>query len=421
LATGPSDGSAVAFEQELAGPDAALCRAVGGVPVVTPTSSFTWLTQQDRSRLGLRSGPDSLVAHLIDSSGTRRIFFSGTRATDAAVVGGGTFRLDVLPDGGLAPDPEAPGGSVTEVLEPGALGDPTPGIPPNGGDGGIYSGYDRDYSGGGTAYACPSGVRIQYFFHAENHTDPFTGERHRNALQGWTGLGQARWDDATQRLVKQQQIIGLHLTNTWANPSDASTEQAPPASGSGNVVFNPEDGYLYLFYNDRSDEPEYAAGSFRCATTACVAVARAKPVDVCTNAPNPWKKYYHGDFTEPGVYDEAQTSVAYPPGTGGKFTPLFAGAAPTPKALRIAGVWVMVARGPAGTLTLRTAKDFVTWSDPTTIATGADGYDVLYPNLLTDFFDATTCGPWVVTYTQLSQTQQWQDATVRAQRLEVRW
>jgi hypothetical protein len=40
------------------------------------------------------------------------------------------------------------------------------------------------------------------------------------------------------------------------------------------------------------------------------------------------------------------------------------------------------------------------------------GYTLLYPNLVTDFMGASACGPWVLTYTSISDTQQWKDASL---------
>jgi hypothetical protein len=414
-----------------AAPNGGACGPLGATPSIAPGTTSTWLAQADRDAAGLRVGPDSLVAQYVDEHARRFAVFAGVTTADTTGTGGGTLRFALLVDGGLVPDPtelaDSDAGDAGDaavaapILRSGADGDLTPGIPPDAGDGGTYAGYDRDYAGGGTVFVCPGGTPIEYFFHGENHTDPFTGERHRNAVQGWTGLGQARWDGALLRLRKEQQAIGLHISNTWTDPTDAGTLQQPPASGSGNVVFDPDDGYLYLFYNDRTDDAEYAGPPFNCATMSCAAVARATVADVCGATKNPWKKLYHGDFTEPGVLEDASTTAQYPPGTGGRFTPLFQGIAPTPQATRIAGTWIVLSRGPSDTIVVRTARSLTSWSSPVTVAQEMPGYDLLYPNLVTDFFGASRCGPWVVTYTRRSQTKQWRDASVLMTTLDVAW
>jgi hypothetical protein len=407
-----------------AGADAAVtCGPSGTLPTVSPSAQSVWLSQADRVALGLRVGPDSLIAPVTDSTGAHYVFFSGTPQSAPSGSGGFTLRFAIDGDGGLAPDPTAADGGPLAVMGDGVVGDVTPGIPGDGGFHGGYGGYDLDYAGGGTPYVCASG-RIVYAFHAENHTDPANGVRYVGSTQGWTGLGQAHWDDASKRLVKEQQIIGLHISNAWTNASDASTtEQTPPASGSGNMVYDADDDSLYLYYNDRTDDPAYAAGDFDCATESCVAVARAKASDVCSGVTNPWKKYYNGDFTEPGVYDATNATEAYPLGTGGKFTPLFKGAGPTPEVVRVPGAWIMVHRFGAGGIALRSSLDGIAWSTPTQIVTADDGgFSTLYPSLLTDSLGASPCGPWVVTFTEWANVANvWSNASVRKQMLSVTW
>jgi hypothetical protein len=399
------------------------CGAAGTLPTVSPTTSSVWLSQADRIALGLRVGPDSLVAQFVDSTGARYAFFSGTSASQDAAAGGFTFRFALDGDSGISPSPTTADGGPLAVMRDGVFGDTTPTLPQDGGFHDGYDGYDLDYSGGGTAYVCPSG-RVVYAFHAENHTDPAYGVRYVGPLQGWTGLGQAHWDDAAKKLVKEQQIIGMHISNAWANAGDASTTlQGPPISGSGNMVYDADEDALYLYYNDRTDDPDYAGGTYDCATEAGVALARAKASDVCAGATNPWKKYYKGDFTEPGVYDTTNASAAYPLGTGGKFTPLFAGGGSTPEVVRVPGAWIMAHRYGAGGIAIRSSLDKINWSTPTQVVTADDaGFQTLYPALLTDTFGASPCGPWVLTFTEWPNVNNvWSNASVRKQMISVSW
>jgi hypothetical protein len=173
-----------------------------------------------------------------------------------------------------------------------------------------------------------------YFYHGENHTDPATATYYSEFTRGWTGLGLAVWDaDGGQpfALNKIDQVVGLNCPNAWVDAgllpdAGTGTGQEHPSSGEANALYDPLDGNVYLYFNDRSADPAIADPPFDCgcawqaAFKTCAAVARAPLAEVCANAVRgahtQWFKYYDGGFSAPAVAAD---------GTGGPFTPVFQG------------------------------------------------------------------------------------------------
>jgi hypothetical protein len=313
------------------------------VPVGPET---TLISNAMRAALGLVAGPDTSAARITNPDGSFELYFAGKNINNDT----GTFRFHAASDfSTVTNDPMAP------VLRP-ASEQPNPGPIPN-----AAGGFDRDYAGGGTPFQCPGpGGKLLYFYHGENYTDPYCLTTYACCSIGWSGIGIAYWDTAQAKFVKDGQIIGANLPNQWygtaASPINLIT---PPGIPSGMAFYNPTDGYLYLYYTDRTTNPEYAGAPWKCNSSNCITVARALATTVCANAGQgglhtEWSKYYHGSFSSPALNAD---------GSGGEFSPLSpAPGGGQPTAIKLSnGVWVMAAVYLTGII-VRTSLDGIAWS-----------------------------------------------------------
>jgi hypothetical protein len=335
------------------------------------------LGQEQRRQIGIKNGPDSIVDLWTKSGGESDLVFSG------ALMSGlrGTFAVPVAPtlDHVLASEPRA----VSVFMAPRC------GIAADHRDAAECQDFDSNYAGGGTIFPCPDG-RILYFYHGENHTDP-TGRLHHGPAEGWTGIGMAVWDPQAQKLTQARQVIGLNASNRWEGGN--ATRQGPPISGNPSAVLDPTRHYIYLYYTDRTEDPAYAGGPLACDRRPCTAVARADASAACaasgTASAVPWRKYYHGDFSEPALFQTA-SSPALPRGTGGQFTPLYPRFRNTgenvPNVTYLASrrLYVMIAlQQPGGAIIARYSADGLRWSEPASLVTQPAGPAMrrLYPRL----------------------------------------
>ena len=317
----------------------------------------------------MRHVPDSIV-DLWREGGQDWLLFSGAATVDGRLAGGATFRMAVDPavsrvSGGL------------QVLMRADCRDGRP-------DGGrACTKFDSDYAGAGTVFPCPSGPTV-YFYHGENHTEP-TGQRSALGNAGWTGIGQAVWDLARRVMVKQGQIAGLNASHVWRpGGRGMGTDQTPAASGNPSVVADPTRTFLYLYFADRSPDPETDGPDRKCSIRTCWAVARAPLRDVCARAGAgqtvAWRLLRHGAFTEPALL---------PDGTGGTFTPILdqvrgvdnlanVTAAPSLHGYLMASIR-RLGPGRGTAVDARFSTDGLSWSASTTLM---EGGRFLYPRIV---------------------------------------
>jgi hypothetical protein len=227
-------------------------------------------------------------------------------------------------------------------------------------------------------------------YHGENHTDP-VGQR--LPRDGWTGIGLARWDATQRRFVKIDQIVGLHAGNVWRRTASGwQTYQAPPLSFQGDMVLNPVNRMVYLYYGDK----------FRAATPYAgtrIALAAIRLNTLCADAAHgthaPWMKWYRGAFSQPAVWTSSANPQHLPAGTGGRFSPILPrGGETSPNVVYHGGRWYMVTSTGHLRISLRTSSNGITWSAPTTVYTPDSGL-VMYPSL----WSRTARGPLYVTFT----------------------
>lgn len=386
------------------------------VQLIPQGSPRAIINNVQRKDLGIKNGPDCPVAQLLNADGSRYLYFSG--ATQGNVRG--TFRFRSNADlTKIVADPKI-GTEPRPVLLPGKVSPNPDGQK----EGGTYTGFDRDYAGGGTVFNCASSnasigsKQLLYFYHGENHTDPW-GTTHRGPKLGWTGLGMSKWNQTKKSFEKTQQVIGMGLTNKWTGTRENPlTKQRPAISSMGNVVYNPSDGYLYLYYTDQTDQLEYAGKGYQCDTRPCITVARALAKDICAAAEKGtkvlWRKYYKGKFSEPALFTSQTANSLNLLATGGKFTPLFKRTGEnqnkgevTPHVTYLEGkkIFAMVSiQRPDDAILVRYSKDGVSWSEPQTLVEDQSNQTtIFYPYIYQEPVKPNVVG---LTYT-LRSTESW--------------
>jgi hypothetical protein len=236
-------------------------------------------------------------------------------------------------------------------------------------------------------------------YHGENHTDP-AGVR--LPKEGWSGIGLARWDPAQGRFVKIDQIVGLHASNIWRQTAQGwETEQAPPISSEGDMVLNPVNDMVYLYYGDKLAGSNPYSG-------IRIALAAIPLNTLCADAARgvhaPWLKWYRGSFSEPAVYTSSANAEHMPAGTGGPFTPLLGDGDETcPDVIYHGGRWYMVTSTGHRRLRLRTSSNGISWSTPRTVYAPRTGL-VMYPYL---WSSTTGSGPLKLTFTWQQAQRPW--------------
>lgn len=352
------------------------------------------LSQAKLTSLGLAHGPDSIAARYTDSGGHTWLVFTASGIAHP----GGPYALYRVPiDGGGATKSPAVSGRPRPVLAQGMSAEPRSPIPSCA----SRSCFDASYSGGGTVLQCPGDGPLLMAYHAENDLTP-TGEA--IPTQGWTGIGLARWDAGRRAFVKIDQIIGLNASNRWQQTALGwQTEQRPAMSFQGDMVLAPGNRMVYLYYGDRSAGP-FATQS----QNARVALAAITRSALCAGAAGGrhavWKKWFHGSFSQPGVYTTTASSAQLPAGTGGRFTPILAGRQDTsPNVLIVHDRWYMVTAPAHARIDLRTSSDGIHWSAPRTVYRPRRGM-VRYPYLYVP--PGPTGAAAAVTFTWSSDPQQ---------------
>lgn len=345
----------------------ALCASAASLGYTPGVSNPEVLvSKMQLQRLGLTDGPDSVAARFTVSKGRTYLAFTAANGTAYSER---LFRFPVSRAGKVILT--AAGSRPRPVLLPSASGEPNP-APWCAGS----ACFDADYSGGGTLLRCPNGGPLLMSYHGENHTDP-AGQRLARA--GWSGIGLARWNASAKRFVKLDQIIGLHASNAWQETAQGwETDQAPPLSFEGDMVLNPKSRMVYLYYGDKLGGTDPYSG-IRIAVAAVTLATLCR--DAAAGVHVPWKKWYDGSFTQPGVYTSATNPENMPAGTGGKFTPLLnTGNETSPTVTYHGGKWYMVTATGHLRLSLRTSSDGLRWSGPTTLYVPNRGL-VMYPYL----------------------------------------
>jgi len=342
----------------------AIFLSVAAQPVFAQSVSFSldaepvvFLASKDTKRLGLKTGPDSIVELWPDDGGDYRyLIFSGY----SYKYGRGTFKVKFNRDlsslyGGAADE-------VWPVLQP-AINEKNP----------LKSGkgsFDFNYAGGGTLYKCGNG-KILYAYHGENQTDA-RGVRHWGPKPGWSGIGLATWDPVANNFIRDRQIAGLNQSNYWrkGKGGEAGTNQTAPSAGMGSLTPSPDGKFLYLLYNDRTDQPD-SEFERPCVDSACPVLARADLREVCDNAGTSaqvsFRKYFRGSFAEPSVYD-AEKSKDIGSGTGGRFSAAYGKDGGTETAANLTYVasrkiWIQSSvLQPENVIGIRYSSDLRTWS-----------------------------------------------------------
>jgi hypothetical protein len=219
--------------------------------------------------------------------------------------------------------------------------------------------FDRDYAGGGTVYWDPASSKLIQIYHGEFHFDPTNPEAF------YTSLGLAISSDFGRSFKK----LGLAI-----RPELPPTLNAKMPSSSGSLVKVRD--YFFLYYSDLS--PDGTCAGTPSGNLPCVAVARAEVQDVISAALQgtvaPWKKYYHGDFTEPG--------------NGGKFSPLFVTGGrtwarwPVVTSDSNSRTYYMVYSAGLTGLVLRQSSDGLSWGEPTQIVPSTENEMINYSSII---------------------------------------
>jgi hypothetical protein len=280
----------------------------------------------------------------------------------------------------LAPVWTSKTGAPVPSLRPGFL-DPAP----NGNAGGYRAGasFDRDYAGGGPTWRDPASGALFQVYHGEYHAEYPKGQPF------YTALGLAISRDSGRSFRK------LGITIRPEIPPDhpiapATTIPTVPSS-SGSVVKIGR--YLYLYYSDLSPDGTCDGQTSLLKNTPCITVARIGLDQLGAAAQNgqaaPWRKYYHGSFTTPGI--------------GGRFTPLIVTAGATwarwPVVVhdavrhRFLMVYVLVEPGPVlrTEVDLRESSDGLHWSPARAVAEATAPEELNYPGIAP--IDAKDIGP----------------------------
>jgi hypothetical protein len=141
---------------------------------------------------------------------------------------------------------------------------------------------DADYVGANTVLRAANGRDLLMFYEAGNKTAGTTRISH-----GWEfnvmALARSKDDGVTWHPE------GAVLSGTDPKPVTETAIAQPGISEPGAIV---ADGFLYMFY-------QYIANQASAEGASVIQVARA-PVS-SDGVPGAWRKYYNGDFTEPGL------------------------------------------------------------------------------------------------------------------------
>jgi hypothetical protein len=186
---------------------------------------------------------------------------------------------------------------------------------------------------------------------------------------------------------------------------------------------NAADVYLYVFYVDRDPS---AAASTPCNTYSCIAVARALLSEVVSAAflrntsafPTLFKKYWQGDFAEPGTSSDPNAAS-----NSGHYTPVIAQAANFPTVLydSYAQKYLIAYTTGDNAIAMRFGTSLLSWSDPVASGAIADGSSsILYTTLVGEGSDPSTSDgdPWLF-YVRSPMWPDWPDAEVVNRRVQL--
>lgn len=246
----------------------------------------------------------------------------------------------------MRPDPLDRRGSAVPVLQPGPEGS-----------------YDDHIAGNGTVYLDDATGKLYFWYQAMRGISEAVADnkqRHfgeESAIYpAYSSIGLAVSEDLGRTWRKLGTPLTLNLT--WndfiQDNSICCSDSLPPA-----VVRHGE--FLYMYYVDYPKPPHYTAWQ--------LAVARL-PVQDLDKAPQPWKKYLQGAFSEPA--------------RGGRFTPLI-------EEMGFLSVsfntywnqWIMIHNVDEWKIFLRTSTDGIRWSPPKTLVESPDPRDyLLHPTIV---------------------------------------
>jgi hypothetical protein len=348
----------------------AIAAVVWALPTTaaSSTSPRILISKSKLGSLGLGFGPDSIATRYVGPNGHAYLYFTASSKSDPL----GPYALYRFALGSADKATLPIKGKPKPVLQPAISGQANP-VPwcAN------QPCFDQNYSGGGTLLRCPNHGPLLLAYHGENHTDP-QGER--MGKEGWSGIGLARWDAGQQKFIKIDQIIGLDASNVWQQtPSGWQTHQAPALSFQADMVLNPTNKMVYLYYGDKlpgTTEP-YIGGRIALAAIKLGTLCHDAAVGTHAN----FQKWFNGSFSQPGVNTTAANPQHLPPGTGGRFTPIINTPRQTaPDVIYHQHHWYMVNAPSLHLIELRSSHDGIHWSSPRTIYVPKSGY-VLYPYL----------------------------------------
>lgn len=308
-----------------------------------------------RTPLGIVIGPDGPTARLDNIDGSHYLYVAGQ---SGAVSAGRTLRLHANADFSVVT--RDPPDLTHYVLLPGNL-------QPNPHGSSAADMFDWNYAAGGQVLQCPSGGKLLYIYHGENHTDPSGFDHVVEGLNGWTGIGLAYWDEPSQTFIKDDQIVGMTPCNTWCGTGPGANTCQIAAEGGFTAVVNPDDGYVYTYFEEQIRDPEYMTSL----TDKYEGVARAVWADVCANvgtgSKTQWYNWYHEAWSEFAVN---------PDGTGGKFTPLWVpqNTFSATVARLTSGLWLLVEQVSQRGIAIRQSLNGINWSqDQNIIPPGTPG------------------------------------------------
>jgi hypothetical protein len=150
----------------------------------------------------------------------------------------------------------------------------------------IGSDFEQDYVGPGSVLTAANGQDLLLIYHAEHDCGPF-------GTPFTSNIGLARSTDGGLTWTRQGQIISSSYQPPWCTATRLN------GAGMPVVILSRDRDYYYMYYMEwlpnRADQT-YLARS---------------PVSA-DGAPGSWTKYYHGEFSQPGLGGLADPVIRRP-------------------------------------------------------------------------------------------------------------
>lgn len=249
----------------------------------------------------------------------------------------------------MKPDPVDKKGNALAVLSPGSAGS-----------------FDDQIAGNGSVYFDEKTGKLFFWWQAMQEISKEVAERKvkklggKNVYAAYGTIGLAVSEDMGRTWKKLGVVLKLNLP--WdefiENDEIGLGDSFPPV-----VVRNGD--FLYMYYGDYLQPPDYSIWN--------LAIARL-PLNDLHKTPQPWKKYYNGEFTEQAF--------------GGKFSDINPEGVlefPAVSFNTYVKQWIMlhVSYGETCELALRTSKDGIIWSKPKIILEASNPTDqLMHPTII---------------------------------------